>query len=185
VLFSLFGEKVFHKGAAGIGTIWAAAAVGLIIGGTIGHKLGTWISYEWYKWTVAIAYLLHGITYVIFSQMEEYGLALVFIAASRAAVAVSSVMNTSQLLRHVADEYRGRVFSTIETMNWGMMMLSMTAAGLASDYYSPRTIGLWSGILSGSTAVFWVWAHLAGKLPEPPEVGVQPEEVEVHGDPNV
>jgi hypothetical protein len=50
---------------------------------------------------------------------------------------------------------------------------------------SPRTIGLWSGLLSSTTAIGWTWANLAGRIPEPPARGVEPEEVEVHGDPNV
>ena len=60
-----------------------------------------------------------------------------------------------QLLRHVPNEFRGRVFSTIETWTWMTMMLSMGLAGIASDHVSPRVIGLWSGILSSSTAIFW------------------------------
>ena len=32
ILFSLFGEKVFHAGAAGIGIIWGCAGIGLLIG---------------------------------------------------------------------------------------------------------------------------------------------------------
>ena len=171
VLFSLFGENVFHRGAQGIGLIWGFGALGLIAGGAVGHAIGKKLSFESYKWTVAIGYFLHGVAYVIFSQMQHFGLALLFIALSRAAVGVTSVMNMGQLLRHVADEYRGRVFSTIESMNWGTMMFSMMAAGLASDFYSPRLIGAWSGVLSGSTAIFWAWANWAGKLPEPRDTG--------------
>jgi hypothetical protein len=110
---------------------------------------------------------------------------LIFIALSRAAVGVSSVLNVSQLLRHVADEFRGRVFSTIESMTWATMMLSMMGAGIASASMSPRAIGAWAGVLSSTTALFWAWGNLSGRLPEPPALGVEPEEVEVHGDPNV
>ncbi|MBM3810389.1 MAG: MFS transporter [Acidimicrobiia bacterium] len=173
VLFSLFGVQVFNRGAAGIGIIWAAAAVGLLFGGAIAHKLGKRLDFNSYKWTVAICYVIHGATYVLFSQMKQFWLALLFIGLSRAAVGVTSVLNMTQLLRHVADEYRGRVFSTIESMNWATMMFSMMAAGIASDYYSPRLIGACSGILSGSTAIFWAWGHLAGKLTDP---AVQPKQ---------
>ena len=62
------------------------------------------------------------------------------------------------------------------------MMPRMGAAGVASDHVSPRVIGLWSGVLSSSTAIFWAWGNLAGRLPEPALEGVQPDEVEVHGD---
>jgi hypothetical protein len=68
----------------------------------------------------------------------------------------------------------------METLTWGMMMLSMTAAGFASQTHSPRTIGLWSGVLSSLTAFYWLALDLSGRLPEPALEGVEPDEVEVH-----
>jgi hypothetical protein len=185
ILFSLFGELVFNRGPAGIGYLWAAAGVGLLAGGWFAHWLGKRISFEGYKRTISICYVIHGGSYVIFSQMRDFQLALLFLGISRAAVAVSSVLNMSQLLRHVSDEFRGRVFATMETMQWSVMMLSMAGAGAASTNWSPRSIGVVSGLLSSSTAFFWLWANWSGRLPEPARDGVEPEEVEVHGDPVV
>lgn len=185
ILFSLFGEIVFRRGAAGIGIIWSFAGLGLLLGGAIGHRLGKRLKFDAYKRTVAVCYLIHGGAYVVFSLMERFWAALVFIALSRAAVGVTSVLNYSQLLRHVSDAFRGRVFSTIESLTWATMMASMLAAGLASKSADPRAIGVCSGLLSSSTALFWLWADRSGRLPEPPEVGVEPEEVEVHGEPTV
>jgi hypothetical protein len=88
-------------------------------------------------------------------------------------------------LRHVSNDFRGRVFSTIETWTWATMMVSMAIAGFLSDHVSPRTIGLWAGVLSSTTAVLWGWGNLSGRLPEPAFAGVEPQEVEVHGDPTV
>src|SRR5271166_5849676 len=90
ILFSLFGELVFNKGPAGIGYLWAAAGVGLLVGGTFAHWLGKRISFGGYKRTISICYVIHGGAYVIFSQMRDFQLALLFIGISRAAVAVSS-----------------------------------------------------------------------------------------------
>lgn len=168
ILFSLFGEKVFHRGATGIGTLWFAAGLGLVLGGIFAHWLGPRLSFAGYKRTVSLSYLVHGGAYVVFSQMESFLAAMFFVGLSRAAVAVSSVLNQSQLLRHVADDYRGRVFSTIETLVWSTMMLSLMAAGVASTHVGPRTIGFWAGVLSSSTAIFWAWANWTGKLPECP-----------------
>jgi MFS family permease len=182
VLFTLFSEMVFKRGPAGLGQLWGIAGVGLLVGGAIGHALGKRIGFESYKRTVLICYLIHGGAYIVFSQMQSWAWALFFMALSRAAVAVSSVLNWSYLLRHVDDRFRGRVFSTIETMNWSTMMLSMLAAGTASIHYSIRLIGAASGIFSSSTAIFWGWANWKGKLPKPQTS--QPEPVlEVHGDP--
>jgi predicted MFS family arabinose efflux permease len=182
VLFTLFSEIVFKRGAQGLGELWGTAGVGLLIGGFVGNTLGKRLSFPGYKRTVFWCYLLHGGAYVVFSQMPSWWLALLFMGLSRAAVAVSSVLNWSHLLKHVEDRFRGRVFSTIETMNWSTMMLSMLAAGLASQHYDVRRIGVASGLLSSSTAIFWGWANWRSKLP-PPAVSEEDVEVEIHGDP--
>jgi hypothetical protein len=117
--------------------------------------------------------------------MERFAWALVFIFVSRAAMAVNSVLNYSHLLKAVADQYRGRVFSTVESLTWSMMMLSMTAAGVASTHYSARAIGTVAGLLSSTTAIFWGWANWTGRLPSPEACGVEMTEVEIHGDPVV
>jgi hypothetical protein len=183
ILFGLFGEIVFKMGSVGIGTIWSFAGVGLVIGGMFAHWLGPRLSFRSYKRTISICYLIHGASYVMFSQMQQFWAALVFIALSRAAVAVSSVLNMTQLMLHVDDDYRGRVFATLETLTWGVMMLSMMGAGAASEQYSPRTIGAWAGVLSSTTAIFWAIADSRGRLPEPARVGRSREEMELHGEP--
>jgi MFS family permease len=185
ILFSLFGEIVFNRGAAGIGQIWGMAGVGLLIGGAFAHWWGKRASFRAYKAAISICYVIHGGAYVLFSLAPQYWQALVFIAVSRAAVAVSSVLNMTQLLRNVSDEYRGRVFSTIESLTWSVMMVSMTAAGIASQHASPRTIGAWAGVLSSTTALAWGLLNWTGRLPEPRPEGVEPEEIEIHGEPTV
>jgi MFS family permease len=185
ILFSVFGEVVFHRGPAGIGTIWGSAGIGLIIGALFAHRIGKTISFDNYKRSVSICYVIHGGSYVLFSQARTFGWALFFIGLSRAAVAVSSVLNVTQQLRHVSNEFRGRVFATIESWNWMTMMLSMAVAGLASTHVSPRVIGAWAGVFSSSTAIFWGWANWRGRLPEPALSGVDPDDIEVHDDPTV
>ena len=185
ILFTLFGEVVFNRGAAGIGVIWGCAGVGLLVGGAVASRLGKRLSFDRYKLIVFINYLIHGGAYVLFSQMRRFDLALAFILISRASIAVNSVLNYSYLLRTVSDQYRGRVFATMETLTWAMMMLSMMGAGLASTHYNPRAIGTVAGLLSSSTAIFWGWANWSGRLPEPGFAGIAPKELEVHGDPMV
>jgi MFS family permease len=185
ILFGLFGDIVFQRGSVGIGTIWSAAGLGLVIGGMFAHWLGPKLSFRSYKRTVSICYLVHGATYILFSQMPQFWQALVFIAVSRAAVAVSSVLNMTQMLLTVDDEFRGRVFATMETFTWGVMMLSMMGAGAASEYYSPRTIGAWAGALSSTTAFFWAFADSRGRLPQPQRAGRERDEVELHGESTV
>jgi hypothetical protein len=75
----------------------------------------------------------------------------------------------------VEDRFRGRVFATLESLTWSTMMISMMATGAASISYSPRVIGAWAGAISSTTAIFWMWANLTGRLPEPPRQPVAEE----------
>jgi hypothetical protein len=167
ILFALFGDKVFHRGAAGIGAIWGFAGIGLSIGGVAGHVLGKRASFAGYKRCVTVSYILHGIAYMAFSQAGSWGAVLGWMMMSRVGMAVTSVLNNSQMLRHTPDEFRGRVFSTLESLRWAVMIVSMAAAGIASQYVSPRTIGLVAGAFGVATALVWAWMDSTGRLKEP------------------
>jgi hypothetical protein len=177
ILFSLFGEIVFQRGASGIGIIWGTAGIGLVAGALVAHRLTAHLNYERYKHAISVAYLIHGGSYVLFAQAPTFAGGGLWIGMSRAAMGVASVLNTGQLLRHVSSDYRGRVFATVESWSWTTMMVSMAIAGLASEYVSPRVIGVWSGVLSSSTALWWGWANWSGKLPEPVVAAAEVEEL--------
>jgi hypothetical protein len=70
----------------------------------------------------------------------------------------------------------------MESTTWATMMLSLLAAGVASQSASPRTIRAWAGVLSGTTAVFCGWANWTGRLPAPAVEGIDPDDVEVQGE---
>jgi hypothetical protein len=168
---------VFQRGVLGISMVWGCAGLGLAAGGFVANAWGERIDFRTYKWLISICYAAHGGCYVLFSISRNFAAALVFIAVSRFAVAISSILNFSQILHHVPDRYRGRVISTQESMAWAAMMVSMLAAGLASQSVDPRTIGVVAGILSSTTALFWGGANWRGWLPEPPLVGGAPDVV--------
>jgi len=167
ILFTLFGEVVFNRGASGIGIIWGCAGLGLFLGGAFANWLGRHLSFDGYKVTVFINYMLSGFTYVLFSRAQRFDLALILIFISRSGMAINSVLNYSYLLRTVPNRYRGRVFATLETFTWTMMMISMMGAGIASMHYSPRLIGTVAGLLSSTTSIFWGWANWTGRLSLP------------------
>jgi len=182
ILFTLFGEQVFHRGPAGIGAMWSFAGLGLLIGGAVGHQVGRRTGFEGCKHAVSLSYLVHGATYVAFSQAQSYAGALLLVMLSRVGMAVASVLNNSQLLLHTPDEYRGRVFSTMESARWATMIFSMAATGVATQHFSPRIIGVVAGLLACLTALAWVAANARGRLPEPARAPAG--EVELRGEPS-
>jgi hypothetical protein len=58
----------------------------------------------------------------------------------------------------------------------------MLGAGVASQTVNPRTIGVVAGLLSTTTALGWGYAQFRGRLPEPTLAGVDPGDIEVHGE---
>jgi len=167
ILFTLFGEVVFQAGPAGIGLIWGFAGVGLVLGGLLAHRIGHRLNFEQYKAAIAAGYAVLGGAYVLFSVMPTIGLATFFITISRIAMGMNNVLNRTMLLTHAPDAVRGRVLSTVETLMYASMMISMIGAGAASKTFSIRAIGVAAGALTASTAVFWAWANWTGRLPEP------------------
>lgn len=166
ILFTLFGEVVFNQGAAGIGLIWGFAGIGLVLGGLLGHWMGKRLTFEMYTHAVWIGFLIHGGSYVLFSIGNLWN-AIFFITLSRAAMGCNNVLNRTMLLTHVPDQFRGRVFTTIDAMSNATMMASLAVASVATLHYNPRVIGVVAGFLSASTALFWLWAQLTGRLKEP------------------
>jgi hypothetical protein len=167
ILFALFGGKVFHRGAAGIGALSAAAGAGLLAGGLIAHVAGHRLDFARYKKAVTVAYVSHGLCYMLFSQAQSYPWALALMMFSRIGMSFTTVLNTTQLLRHTPDQFRGRVFATMESLRWSVMIGSMAITGVASEYLSARTIGLAAGVLGTLTALVWAWRDWTGRLAEP------------------
>lgn len=167
VLFTLFGEIVYKRGPAGVGLIWGFAGIGLVIGGLIGHRAGDRLGFNGYKRLLTFSFIVHGLSYVLFALMPTIGLSLIFITLSRVSMGLNNVLNRTMLLTHVPDAFRGRVFTTVETMMHATMMLSLGVASWASAIYPIRTIGVIAGLLSTTTAIYWMWADARGKLVEP------------------
>ena len=176
ILFTLFGELVFKRGSAGIGIIWSAAGVGLVIGGVLAHRIGKRLSFRGYKNSISIGYLIHGLAYIFYALMPTIWLSALCIGMSRIAMGSNNVLNRTMLLTHVPDRLRGRIFSSIDMMLNAMMMISMGAASVATDRLPIRTIGVIAGCFSASTSFFWLWADMAGKLREPPREAEQEKE---------
>jgi hypothetical protein len=78
-------------------------------------------------------------------------------------------MNVRQLLRHVPDRFSGRV---LEPTPRSVTTIPMLLAGVALQYWDPRTIGTIAGGLSSGAALVWGGMKLAGRLPAPALEGV-------------
>jgi MFS family permease len=162
ILFTLYGEVVFAAGPLGFGLLWSSAGLGLVVGGLIALRIGRNIEYEQYKRVIFWFFVLHGGAYVLFAVSPGLGWAMLFVGLSRTGMGANNVLNRGMLLITVPDQYRGRVFSSMETLVNVAMTASMALASIASVYWSVRTIGIIAGLLSTSTALLW-WLQVRGE----------------------
>ena len=186
ILFTLFGEVVYPFGPAGMGSIWGFAGVGLLVGGGVANWLGDKLDFGGYKKFISDL-LRHSRArlYRIQSVHGPSGSCWCSLRLPRFGMGVAGVLNTTLLLRTVPDAYRGRVFSTIESLVWGVMMLSMAAAGYVSGLWDPRMYRTAAGILSCSTLIIWIACRLERTPEGAGRLGIEREEVEVHGEPEI
>jgi hypothetical protein len=167
ILFTLYGEVVFQGDAATVGWIWGSAGIGLVLGGLLAVQLSRRLGFGGYKNAIAVLFFVHGVSYIFFSQAPTVNWAIGCIVLSRIGMGANNVLNRNMLLTHVPDHYRGRVFTTVESMQQATMLLSLTVASVAVKFAAIRSIGLVAGCLSASTALFWGLANWSGRLPEP------------------
>lgn len=181
VLFSIFGDLIFHRGAFGIGILYGAAGIGLALAAAVANRFGHRLSFVGYKRLLTVCYVSYGTLYIAFSQMRSFWTAVLLIGLSRYFIGTSSVLNLSRLMRIVPDEFRGRVFATNETMTLTTMLISMLLAGSLAAVFGARTVALAAGTLSGLTGIWWGMANWRGKLREPKQYAIELRHVDGPG----
>lgn len=171
ILFTVFAERVFERGAAGVGAMFTAAGMGLLIGGACGYALGRNATFDRTKAIALVCFVVHTAGYAIFSETRVYWVALLGVLLSRAATGTVVVLHYSQLTRYLDVAYRGRVFATLESLSWSTMLISMIGASVLLTRYPPRAVARVAVIATFMTIPVWLYLTLSGLLPEPADNG--------------
>jgi len=166
ILFSLFAIDVYHAGESGIGWLYSAAGLGIVIGATIANWYFRNQSFAVTKWVIGFSMLLTGVFYSIFSFTHSLWNGLIWIALSRVMMGINNIIGTTLLMNLTPSDYRGRTFSTKETVVISTMVASMLLAGVGQHYAGPHTIALVAGSLTFVTGAVWLIANLFGVYAE-------------------
>jgi MFS family permease len=166
ILFSLFAVDVYHAGESGIGLLYSAAGLGIVVGATVSNTFFRHQSFTVTKWVIGISMVLTGIFYSIFSFTQALWVGLIWIALSRVVMGINNIISTTLLMNIVPSEFRGRTFSVKETVVIFTMVVSMLLAGVAQRYIGPHAIALVAGGLTLLTGLLWLAANLAGAYTE-------------------
>ena len=140
LLLSIFPVQLFGLGDAGIGWLYAARGVGVL--------LGPWVASRWVgpsvarmRWSVTLGYILNGLGYIAFSQANQLPLAALFVLVAHIGSGATWVLSSTMLQQIVPDRLRGRVFSLDNALVTLAMAGSTWLAGWAIPLIGPRIVG--------------------------------------------
>jgi len=141
VLFIVFVSRVLHGGAAQVGWLMSAQAIGSLIGGVLIGWIGSRLVSRWWIGWCAVAFGL--IDLVIFNSPAFFPVFLLtfalFVLVGLPAVAMLTGFNALQQMA-TPDAYRGRVSSTFFTTGALLGLLGTTIAGALGDHLGVVTV---------------------------------------------
>ncbi|HLW01185.1 MAG TPA: MFS transporter [Ktedonobacterales bacterium] len=141
VLFIVFVSRVLHGGAAQVGWLMSAQAIGSLVGGVLIGWIGSRLVSRWWIGWCAVAFGL--IDLVIFNSPAFFPVFLLtfalFVLVGLPAVAMLTGFNALQQMA-TPDAYRGRVSSTFFTTGALLGLLGTTIAGALGDHLGVVTV---------------------------------------------
>jgi predicted MFS family arabinose efflux permease len=139
-LISVYGAQVFHAGDRGIGTLYAAIGVGLLLGGLVAPRFA-----HHPQLALAVAFVADGALQVAASQAPWLGLAALGIGLSTVAAGIGNASASTILMRESPPDAIGRVFALQDALSSVTFILSVMASGALLAVITPRALGALAG----------------------------------------
>jgi MFS family permease len=153
-LFPILAVTQFHRGAAVVGLLFSAPAVGALIGaltaGWVKHVRHQGMAVVW-------AVMLWGAGIAAFGLVDNLWLGLFFLAFAGAADVISAVFRSTILQLSVPDSLRGRLSSIHILVVTGGPRLGDLEAGLVASAFSPTVSVVSGGLLCIAGAGLLAW----------------------------
>ncbi|MCA1725099.1 MAG: MFS transporter, partial [Thermomicrobia bacterium] len=158
VLLPAFADKVLHVGPAGLGILYAAPAVGAVVGAVVMTGLSNRIRKP--GWPLLIAVAAFGLATVGFGCTRSMLTALLFLAATGLTDTVSMTLRHQILQLLTPDELRGRVTAANQVFVQGGPQLGQLEAGAVA-----AGLGVPFSIISGGVACVVTVMVIGWKIP--------------------
>jgi dTMP kinase len=150
----VLAERTLDAGAFGYGLMWAAAGVGLVVGGSLFAAAARRSIGRVYPASIALFAAAIGVAAIAPSIWIAAGA----MVCSGIGNGVATVANITLVQRGAPDRLRGRAFTLIIGTNFAVVGLSMFAAGPLTDAVGARWV--WGGC----SAVLLLAAAIAAAL---------------------
>jgi sugar phosphate permease len=122
-------------------------------------------------WTLVV----QGVIYALMGVVPRLWMACALLLLSRLLLGVEFAVQETLLMRLVPDGLRGRTSTTDRAVEIFFMSLSTIVSGWSLLYISPRTLTVFSGLLSASPGIWWLLMFARGRLRMPERMASEDE----------
>lgn len=157
VLLTVFAEQVFHAGDRGIGLLYTARGLGIILGPAL---IRPWVGndFDRIRRAIPLAYLISGLFYLAFSQAPNLWVAFTVVTLAHLGGGISWTLSSVVLQQIVPNDLRGRLFSVENTLVVTTSAASTLLVGWLAEALSPRLAGVLAALAFLAYAMLWAGA---------------------------
>ena len=171
----VFGGANGVRPDSAVAALYFAAGLGLFGGMMIARRVGAY--FEFVGRTVGFigwSLLIQGLLFALIGLMPTLWLACLFLFLSRVLLGAEFAVQETLLMRLVPDNLRGRVSTTDRATEMLVWTFSTAIAGWSLYAITPRTLTIFSGLLSATAGVAWLALFTTRVVSLPRRIG--PEE---------
>jgi MFS family permease len=157
LLLTVFAQAVFRIGDAGVGWLYSARGLGVLLGPYlvrpyVGHDLAKM------RRVILVSFFLAGLGYLAFGSAASFAWGALFVMLAHMCTGILWTLSSTMLQILTPDRMRGRIFAIDFGTNTVTTALSTFLVGVMLERWDPRVVA------SAMAVVFVVYAVLWGGL---------------------
>jgi MFS family permease len=175
----VFGGANGVRPDSAVAALYFAAGLGLFGGMMIARRVGAY--FEFVGRTVGFigwSLLIQGLLFALIGLMPTLWLACLFLFLSRVLLGAEFAVQETLLMRLVPDNLRGRVSTTDRATEMLVWTFSTAIAGWSLYAITPRTLTIFSGLLSATAGVAWLALFTTRVVSLPRRIGLEERSTE-------
>ncbi len=157
LLLTVFAQAVFRIGDAGVGWLYSARGLGVLLGP---YLTRSYVGHDVVKMrrVILVAFILAGLGYLAFSNASTFLLGALFVMLAHMCTGILWTLSSTMLQLLTPDRMRGRIFAIDFGTNTVTTALSTFLVGVMLERWEPQVVA------SAMAVVFIVYALLWGGL---------------------
>ena len=163
VLIPLLGNQTFHRGALGIGILYAVDGIGVLLGSALVRRIVAGDHDKAIVW-YGVAYLTQALFFSLLAQSARFLVGSVMLLLMRISSGVIIPLDTYLLQTSTEPNLRGRLFALHEATYGGVMQVSYILTGIAYIRLGIPHTGIIVGAMSLLCGISWLWQFGPGAV---------------------